>query len=76
MVAYVPFFGTVENWLKKAAGNFLISRSTNKSEITVTEQLEADIIHRFYTGGGTNISENQGTFQDMLKSPFLSKWNA
>jgi len=71
MVAYVPFFGTVENWLKKAAGNFLISRSTNKSEITVTEQLEADIIHRFYTGGGTNISENQEGWNNMFTDVFF-----
>ena len=53
-------FGTVENYVKKAAaGHFLIA---NKSEITASEQLEADIIHQFYTGRSTNMSTEQGFF--------------
>ena len=55
-------FGTVENYVKKAAGHFLIASSTNKSEITASEQLEADIIHQFYTGRSTNMSTEQGIF--------------
>jgi len=71
-IGLAPMFGTVENYVKKAAaGHFLIASSTNKSEITASEQLEADIIHQFYTGRSTNMSTEQEGWNDMFTDVYF-----
>ena len=70
LLGFAPLFGTVENYMKKAAGHLQIAGSTNKSEITASEELEADIMYQFYTGRSTNMSINQGLFGILILIKF------
>jgi len=71
LLGFAPLFGTVENYMKKAAGHLQIAGSTNKSEITASEELEADIMYQFYTGRSTNMSINQDGWSDMFTDVFF-----
>ena len=55
-----------------SAAHLHIAGSRNISEITQTEQMEADIIHKFYTDRASNFSMNSGRYPKISINTYFS----